>query len=260
MPYDSPDVPGTPRPEFVVSPSQIGAVLKTIGSLVSFGILFTGSIVGFARDLDVQGALIYLQRDDVLAWLSTLGTFLWLAWRSRSAWVRKFREILLVENVPDELAMLSSDLPAGGTTFFKREDGRIGVEDPAPSRARETTKLEPRLVSLNDALAIPPAAERAAAEHVEVNYDPGPPIPMLAPGEEITVRTVRAADFPGAAPIGASPPPSPDPVIPVIDLRAGKAIDKVLTGDLVKHRQRPEIDAPDPANDQVDRADTPVIQ
>jgi hypothetical protein len=160
-------------PKYVVGDSPRTAALTTIFSLIFFGVTLFGALMRLASAHDLNAIRALLMRDDTIGWLTTVGTMLapvfWIVWRTVKSWFKKVRDIELTGAVPNKLAMLKSEVAAA-------------VNDPAPTRARETTT---RLVGA-DAIGtlglapiqsppMPPVAPPA----------PEPRIPVMAPGNKI---------------------------------------------------------------------------
>ena len=98
------------EPEFVVNPSTVLAVIKTGGSLVVFASLFCATMFRLLSARDLAGAYVYLQQNDTVAGLTAVATAGWFVWRNVAAWIRKRRDVKIVQSADNRVAMLSTEV------------------------------------------------------------------------------------------------------------------------------------------------------
>lgn len=110
--HEAPTPAPTDEPMFVINDSKWLAMAKTGASLLVFASTFFVAAVGFARDLDLNGFLIYIQRDDTTKGLASLIGAAYFFWRVTAAKRKKLRDIIIARSARNRVAMLKSEVKA----------------------------------------------------------------------------------------------------------------------------------------------------
>lgn len=93
-------------PKYIVNPSTVLTVVKTAGSLLTFAVLFFGTIARLLSAHDMAGLWVFLQRDDTIAGLTMAATVGWFVWRNLAAYWRKLRDVEIAKAAPNSVAVV----------------------------------------------------------------------------------------------------------------------------------------------------------
>jgi hypothetical protein len=88
-------------PKYTISASTVGAVVRTGVSLVTFAVLFFGTLVRLLSAHDLAGVFRYLQQQDTISGLTMAATVGWFVWRTLVAAYKKRRDVEIAHVAPD---------------------------------------------------------------------------------------------------------------------------------------------------------------